>query len=113
MATPGSISAALDPNAPAPYKQGREFVQRVILTLTDNYVADGVTVNLAGLNTPGLSKPFAWQFYPLAGDSYEFVVGTDRTNGKLKAMTGTSQHTDDTAWAEATLKAEFRYNPSA
>lgn len=111
MPTPGSISAALDPTAPAPYKQGREFVQRVVLRLTDNYVAGGVVVNLMGLGLPGGSPPFAWTFYPQDSDTYEYIASTTRALGKLVAMAGATAHTDDTAWAEATLKAEFRYQP--
>lgn len=112
MPTPGSVSAALDPTAPLPYKNGREWHQHVVLTLTDNYVADGVTVDLSGLDTPGSSMPFRVDFYPAAGDSYHYVRGTTRADGKLVAYTGSSQHTDDAAWAEATLKATVRYKAS-
>jgi hypothetical protein len=107
----GSVTAALDPTAPRPYKQGREFVQRVVLTLNDSYVTGGVAVDLKALSTPGISNPFAWHFFPQFGDTYEYVLGTDRTNGLIKAYTGGTQHTSDGAWAEATLKAEFRYLP--
>lgn len=105
----GTVTAALDPTAPRPYKQGREFVARVILTLNDSYVTGGVAVSMAGLSTPGLGVPFAWTFYPQAGDDYRYILGADRTLGKIAAYTGGTQHTSDTAWAEATLKAEFRY----
>jgi hypothetical protein len=111
MPTPGSITAALDPTAPRPYKgANRDYEQTVILTLVDNYVTDGVAVDLTGLNTPGFNKPYRWVFYPLAGDEYHYVVGDDRGDGKITAWTGGTQHTSDSAWAEATLKATFWYN---
>lgn len=110
MPTPGSVAAALDPAAPAPYKQGREFVQRVILTLTDNYVTGGVTVNMRGLGVPGDNLPFKVDFYETNGaDIYAYVPGTNRSDGKLYAKAGSTEHTSDAAWAEASIKAEFRY----
>ncbi len=107
----GSIAATLNPNAPRPYKRGRSFIQYLVLALTDSYVTDGVTVNLAGLDTPGLSAPFAWRIYPADGssDSYFYEPGTDRSNGQVLAYAGATQHTSDTAWADATVLAEFEY----
>jgi len=111
MPTLGSISAALDPTAPAPYKQGREYVQRVVLTLTDNYVAGGIVVNLMGLNTPGSNPPFSWSFLEQAGDTYHYVPGATRALGKVTCFTGATEHTDDAVFADATVQAEFRYLP--
>jgi hypothetical protein len=108
---PGVITVALDPTAPRPYKEGRAYEQTVILTLGDNYATGGVVVDLTGLNTPGFNPPFAWQFYPESTDQYHYVKGDDRGEGKITAWAGSSQHTDMTAWADATLKATFFYNP--
>jgi hypothetical protein len=107
----GSVTAALDPAAPRPYKQGREFVQRVILTLNDSYVTGGIVVNLAGLGAPGTKAPFAWRIWSVAAttDNYQYVPGSDRTLGKVAAFAGGTQHTSDAAWADATVHAEFRY----
>ncbi len=107
----GSITAALDPDAPRPYKQGREFVQRVVITLNDSYVTGGIAVNLAGLGVPGLTPPFSWHFMAdgVSSDTYQYDKGTDRTNGVISAYAGATQHSSDAAWADATILAEFRY----
>ncbi len=113
MTTPGSLAVALDPNAPYPYKQGREFVQRVVITTTGNYETGGLTLNLEGLNTPGASAPFEWHITPQAvsADRYDYIPGADRSAGKLIALAGTSEHTGDSAFADATIYATFRYRP--
>jgi hypothetical protein len=107
----GTLAATLDPNAPRPYKQGREFVQRVAIAITGNYATGGVVVDLSGLGCPGSSPPFAWDIKSNAnsGQSYDYDPGTTRALGKVLSFAGASQDGDDGSWPDTGLLAEFRY----
>jgi hypothetical protein len=106
-----ALAVALNPAAPFPYKQGREFVQRVIITSSGNYAAGGVTLNLGGLETPGKNAPFEWHIFSVAasGKTYQYVPGTDRTNGKLSGFSGGTEFTDASAYPTDTIWGWFRY----
>jgi len=106
-----TLAAVLDPAAPMPYKQGREFVQRVLITASGNYTTGGDTLNLAGLQTPGINSPFEWYFWGSvgAGLSYDYVPGTNRSDGKLMGFSGATQFTGGAGYPTDTIHGEFRY----
>jgi hypothetical protein len=110
----GTLAAALDPNAPRPYKgAAREYQQSVIITITGNYATDGVVVDLTGLNTPGLNAPYRSQLVSggttPTGQTYIYRAGTDRSDGKIMSFAGATQDSDDSSWPDTTIKATFWY----
>ncbi len=110
----GTLVAALDPDAPRPYKSSnREYEQSVIITITGNYATSGVVVDLTGLNTPGFNAPYRWQLYSgdsSTGQTYIYAPGDDRSDGKVLSFAGAVQDTDDSSWPDTTIKATFWYN---
>ena len=107
----GTLAATLDPRAPLPYKQGREFVQRVRIAITGNYATGGVVVNLTGLSTPGTTPPFDWDIKSDAGlgQDYQYIPGATRALGKVLSYAGATEDSDDSSWPDTGLIATFRY----